>query len=375
MPELPEVEVVRRGISRWAAGRTVESVIIHDPRSLRRHGLGAGLEEAARLGSFSTALNQQRLLTPQRRGKFLWIPLQDHTAPVAEAPRQSLLIHLGMSGQVLIDDPAAPTQKHLKITLELGELEAGVRQAAEPPASEAVAPSPETAELSPEGSALSLQTAEDDSPGEADSGPRQLRFIDQRIFGGMQISELVPSTHPSGSVPAAAAHIAADPLEPALDAETFFRTLRRRRTGLKRALLDQGMVSGIGNIYADEALWLAKLHYLRPTATITRAESARLLDGVKVVMLAALEAGGTSFDALYVNVNGASGYFDRSLQVYGQQGRPCLRCGTEVVRESFMNRGSHFCPTCQRAPRSAPRSAPKPASRSAPGSAPRSAPQ
>ncbi|MBO0594441.1 bifunctional DNA-formamidopyrimidine glycosylase/DNA-(apurinic or apyrimidinic site) lyase [Nesterenkonia sp. E16_7] len=317
MPELPEVEVVRRGISRWAMGRTVESVTVHDPRSLRRHALGAALDEPARLGSFTTALTQQRLLAPQRRGKFLWIPLDRSTTAATAAAQpgsgtapvgESLLIHLGMSGQVLIDEPSAPAQKHLKITLELG--------------------------------------------GE-DSAPKQLRFIDQRIFGGMQISELVPSTHPSGSVPAAAVHIAPDPLEPGFDEETFFRTLRRRKTGLKRALLDQGMVSGIGNIYADEALWLARLHYLRSTQTITRAESARLLSGVKTVLLAALEAGGTSFDALYVNVNGASGYFSRSLNVYGQQGRPCPRCGTEVRRETFMNRGSHFCPKCQPGPRPA----------------------
>lgn len=322
MPELPEVEVVRRGISRWAMGRTVETVTVHDPRSLRRHALGAALPEPDRLASFAAALQDQTLLAPQRRGKFLWIPLQGAAGSTSGSaggphsgvslPQQSLLIHLGMSGQVLIDEPSAPAQKHLKITVELGE---------------------------------------------ADSPRKQLRFIDQRIFGGMQISELVASTHPSGSVPEAAVHIAPDPLEPGFDEETFFRTLRRRKTGLKRALLDQGMVSGIGNIYADEALWLARLHYLRSTATITRAESARLLSGVKTVLLAALEAGGTSFDALYVNVNGASGYFSRSLNVYGQQGRPCPRCGTEVRRETFMNRGSHFCPTCQPGPSAARRRA------------------
>ena len=318
MPELPEVEVVRRGISRWATGRAVQSVTIHDPRSLRRHALGTQLAEQARLDSFIAALNRQTLLEPQRRGKFLWIPLQETADPGLGPAQQSLLIHLGMSGQVLLDEPTAAAQKHLKVTLELGGGAAGG----------------------------------------GDSGHKQLRFIDQRIFGGMQISELVPSTHPSGSVPAAAFHIAPDPLEPGFDEETFFRTLRRRRTGLKRALLDQGMVSGIGNIYADEALWLAKLHYLRPTETITRAESARLLSGVKTVMLAALEAGGTSFDALDVNVNGASGYFDRSLQSYGRASQPCRRCaGTPraatIRRDAFMGRSSFWCPTCQPRPRRA----------------------
>ena len=332
MPELPEVEVVRRGISRWASGRTVTSVTVHDPRSLRRHALGSQLAEPARLDSFHAALEEQTLLEPQRRGKFLWIPLEQTLAP-GTLPRagrdargdsgpgpvqQSLLIHLGMSGQVLIDEPSAAAQKHLKVTLEL--------------------------------SGAGARPGDRDAGGAAGGGPgpKQLRFIDQRIFGGMQISELVPSTHPSGSVPASAVHIAPDPLEPGFDEATFFRTLRRRRTGLKRALLDQGMVSGIGNIYADEALWLAKLHYLRPTETITRAESDRLLSGIKTVMLAALDAGGTSFDALYVNVNGASGYFSRALKVYGQQDQPCPRCGARILRESFMNRGSHFCPACQR---------------------------
>lgn len=326
MPELPEVEVVRRGISRWAAGRTVETVTVHDPRSLRRHALGAQLAEPARLASFAVALDQQILLAPQRRGKFLWIPLQasgsvgdpgvgSRTGSGLETAQQSLLIHLGMSGQVLIDEPSAPAQKHLKITLELGE------------------------------------SVTEESP-----AAKQLRFIDQRIFGGMQISELVPSSHPSGSVPAAAVHIAPDPLEPGFDPETFFRTLRRRKTGLKRALLDQGMVSGIGNIYADEALWLARLHYLRSTQTITRAESARLLSAVQTVMLAALDAGGTSFDALYVNVNGASGYFDRSLQSYGRTGQPCRRCAdtpraSAIRRDPFMGRSSFWCPTCQPRPR------------------------
>ncbi|MCH8561621.1 Fpg/Nei family DNA glycosylase [Nesterenkonia sp. YGD6] len=347
MPELPEVEVVRRGISRWATGRTVETVTIHDPRSLRRHARGTTLAEPARLDSFAAALTQQTLLAPQRRGKFLWIPLQGPAAPAepasgSEPVQQSLLIHLGMSGQVLIDDPSAPAQKHLKITLQLGG---------------------ECTDLSgssDEGSGDEGSRGGDPSSearGE-DSRPKQLRFIDQRIFGGMQISELVASTHPSGSVPVAAVHIAPDPLEPGFDEETFFRTLRRRRTGLKRALLDQGMVSGIGNIYADEALWLARLHYLRPTETITRAEAARLLDGVKTVMLAALEAGGTSFDALYVNVNGASGYFDRSLQSYGRTGQPCRRCAdtpraATIRRDPFMGRSSFWCPTCQPRPRRA----------------------
>src|SRR5690625_461798 len=275
MPELPEVEVVRRGVQRWAAGRRIESVQIHDVRSLRRFAEGPE--------AFIAQLTGQVLSVPQRRGKFLWIPLQSQS--------NALMIHLGMSGQVLIEHDDAPEEKHLKVTLQLSEAH------------------------DDDGAAL----------------PSQLRFIDQRIFGGMQLSELRSDPGHSGLVrsgasvspdlvrsgpelpgsarliPAAAAHIGPDPLAPVVDAEWFFRALRRRRTGLKRALLDQTLISGVGNIYADEALWAARLHYARRSETITRAEAARLLEGLVQVMEAALAAGGTSFDALYVNVNGASG--------------------------------------------------------------------
>lgn len=297
MPELPEVEVVRRGTETWAAGREIRQVAVHDPRSLRRHGQGPEHFRATLAGS--------RLGTPQRRGKYLWVPL----GSAGTVPEQALMIHLGMSGQVLIEDSTAPEERHLKVTLHL-----------------------------------------------AGEEPAQLRFVDQRIFGGMQISGLLPSSHRSGTVPEAAAHIAPDPLEPAVTAEGLFRSLRSRRSGLKRALLDQELISGVGNVYADEALWRARLHYARRTETVTRAEAARLLDAVREVMEAALAAGGTSFDALYVNVNGASGYFDRSLQCYGQEGRPCSRCADSgraglIRRDRFMGRSSYWCPRCQPRPR------------------------
>lgn len=299
MPELPEVEVVRRGIDTWAAGRDVLSVVVHDPRSLRRYAEGPE--------HFRDSLAGRRLGAPQRRGKYLWVPLE---SSVQESSGTALLIHLGMSGQVLIEDSSVPQEKHLKIALVLSGAE-----------------------------------------------PAQLRFVDQRIFGGMQICTLLPAAHPSGSVPEAASHIAPDPLEQVATAEGLFQALRRRRTGLKRALLDQGMLSGVGNIYADEALWRARLHYARRTETITRAEASRLLGCIREVMEAALAAGGTSFDALYVNINGASGYFDRSLQCYGQEGMLCSRCmesGRDGVirRERFMGRSSYWCPRCQPRPRS-----------------------
>jgi formamidopyrimidine-DNA glycosylase len=185
----------------------------------------------------------------------------------------------------------------------------------------------------------------------ADGGP-ELRFVDQRTFGGLSVHPLVPAAE-GGLLPQPVAHIARDPMDPAFDLDAAVAAIRRRRTGLKRALLDQTVVSGIGNIYADEALWRARLHWARPTETLTRKQGREVLAAASEVMAEALAAGGTSFDALYVNVNGASGYFDRSLDVYGQADRACRRCGTPVRRDPFMNRSSFSCPRCQPRPRRA----------------------
>lgn len=307
MPELPEVEVVRRGLAQWVAGRTVEAVDVLDARSVRRHVAGAE--------DFRQNLIGARVSDVVRRGKFLWLPVVD---PVGDdtAPSSALLAHLGMSGQLLIEEPDAPDEKHLKVR-------------------------------------LTLSAARDDGGAAL---PTELRFVDQRIFGGMFLTALEPTIDggPGGLgstslalVPAQASHIARDPLDPGFSRDTFHRRVRGRRTGLKRALLDQGLVSGIGNIYADEALWAARLHYARPTDTLRRPETERLLDAVSNVMERALEAGGTSFDSLYVNVNGSSGYFARSLQAYGRVGEPCRRCSDEgrdtlIRRENFMNRSSFF---------------------------------
>jgi len=178
----------------------------------------------------------------------------------------------------------------------------------------------------------------------ADAGP-DLRFVDQRTFGHLSFS-------PGGAdLPAAIAHIAPDPLEQAFDDEHFVARIRRRRTGIKRALLDQSLISGVGNIYADEALWRARLHWARGADALRRTDVIRLLDAVRAVFADAIRAGGTSFDNLYVQVNGQSGYFDRSLAVYGRAGEPCPRCGAPVLREKFVNRSSFRCPRCQPKPR------------------------
>ncbi|HET8878650.1 MAG TPA: bifunctional DNA-formamidopyrimidine glycosylase/DNA-(apurinic or apyrimidinic site) lyase [Arthrobacter sp.] len=314
MPELPEVEVVRRGLVRWVRGRTITAVDVVDPRSIRRHELGAE--------DFIGNLQGARVLDVVRRGKFLWLPLADTSGDIgAGAPATvALMAHLGMSGQLLMQDADVPDEKHLKIRLRL-------------------------------------------SP--AAGMPEQLRFVDQRIFGGLFLTSLIPTPDggpgglaetPLALIAEEASHIARDPLDPHFSFDLFYRRLRARRTGLKRALLDQGLVSGIGNIYADEALWLAKLHYARPTDTLRRSEAVRVLDAAREVMTDALAAGGTSFDSLYVNVNGSSGYFERSLNAYGREGQECRRCAAAgivslIKREQFMNRSAHTCPVCQPRPR------------------------
>ncbi|RFA22415.1 Fpg/Nei family DNA glycosylase [Subtercola boreus] len=320
MPELPEVEVVRAGLEPAVTGSLITGVEIFDVRSLKRHSPLAG--------PFADLLTGHRMLAAVRRGKFLWFPLSSGRA---------LVTHLGMSGQVLLRAPGVVEDGLLRIRVSIEH--------------------PSLGEL-------------------------WVNFVDQRIFGSMAVDELVPTAdgHPAGFagagagagagfagsgagtcadaavldggraalIPSQVAHIARDPLDPFFDETAFFAALARKNTGIKRALLDQTLVSGIGNIYADEALWASKLHYTQPTASLGPRVARRLLTEVRLVLTKALAEGGTSFDAQYVNVNGASGYFSHSLNAYGQQGKPCPRCGRPIVREQFMNRSSHFCPHCQR---------------------------
>ncbi|KOU20988.1 formamidopyrimidine-DNA glycosylase [Streptomyces sp. WM6372] len=280
---MPEVEVVRRGLERWVAGRTVAAVEVLHPRAVRRHPAGAA--------DFAARLTGGTIGVPQRRGKYLWLPLEGRDL--------SVLGHLGMSGQLLVQPEAAADEKHLRIRVRF-----------------------------------------------EDAAGTELRFVDQRTFGGLSLHENTPD-----GLPDVIAHIARDPLDPLFDEAAYHAALRAKRTTVKRALLDQSLISGVGNIYADEALWRARLHYERATGTLTRPRSAELLGHVRDVMNAALEVGGTSFDSLYVNVNGESGYFDRSLDAYGREDEPCRRCGTPMRRRPWMNRSSYFCPRCQRPPR------------------------
>jgi formamidopyrimidine-DNA glycosylase len=281
VPELPEVEVVRRGLQRHVVGRRIEAVEVLHPRPVRRHLSG--------VDDFAAALTGRVLTAARRRGKYLWLPLDSGDA---------LLAHLGMSGQLLVQPADRAAERHLRVRFAL-----------------------------------------------AGDPSLELRFVDQRMFGGLSLSR------GGAELPSEVAHIARDPLDPAFDDDAFVRRVRARSSAVKRVLLDQTVVSGIGNIYADEALWLARVHGARPADRLRPVQVRGLLAGVRAVMTSALAQGGTSFDALYVNVNGQSGYFSRSLEVYGQQGRPCSRCGTTILRVPFTNRSSFFCSACQPVPR------------------------
>ena len=304
MPELPEVETVRAGLAEVVTGAKVIKVVIHDHRSLKRH--------PASVGDFVETLTGRTLQAAVRRGKFLWLPLNKQK----NEEQLALIGHLGMSGQILVRTPGFPEDSLNRITIYL----------------------------------------------KAKDGQKyELRFVDQRIFGSLAIDVMseTPDGLPGGfsagetgswlnMIPNQVAHIARDPLDDSFSEEAVLKLFKKKQSGIKRVLLDQGVLSGIGNIYADESLWLAKLHYDQSAASISKAKAKELLEHVRVVLANAVEAGGTSFDEQYKNINGESGYFSISLNAYGLTGLPCKRCGRPIRRDNWMNRGSHFCPYCQR---------------------------
>ena len=309
MPELPEVEVVRAGLDPAVTGAHVLGVTVQDERALTRYP-GSGAD-------FEAALTGRVLRGAARRGKFLWIPLEPAAGELVTDPAatEALVAHLGMSGQLLLRSPGAAPERHERVRLDIQH---------------------------------------------PDHGELAVVFADQRTFGSLALDPLVrtPDAAPGGcgtleaSVPSQVAHIARDPLDPAFDAQAFRSTLGRKDSAIKRVLLDQTVLSGVGNIYADEALWRSRLHPETPALSLSTRTANLLLAEVRSVLEQALAEGGTSFDAQYVNVNGQAGYFAHSLNAYGRTGEPCPRCGRPIVRVSFMNRSSHFCPHCQRPPRS-----------------------
>ncbi|TRW45835.1 bifunctional DNA-formamidopyrimidine glycosylase/DNA-(apurinic or apyrimidinic site) lyase [Georgenia yuyongxinii] len=336
MPELPEVETVRAGLAVRVVGRTVADVDVLHPRAVRRQTGGAA-ELVARLRG-------RTVTAAVRRGKYLWLTLgTDAAAP----PDEALLAHLGMSGQLLVQEP---DQRRAAGIPDLGA--PFLAPPGERPVDLTATRPPTLVRTIPATTAHLRVRLRFDDGGE-------LWFVDQRTFGHLMATTTVPTEDgaPGGLgsdapvLPGPVAHIARDLLDPALDRSALVRRTRARVTEVKRALLDQSLVSGVGNIYADEALWRARLHGTRRTDRLPGARLGSLFDDAAAVMRDALAVGGTSFDALYVDVEGAAGYFARSLAVYGRTGMPCPRCGAPVRREQFMNRSSYSCPRCQRRPR------------------------
>jgi formamidopyrimidine-DNA glycosylase len=297
MPELPEVETVRAGLANHVIGARVSSIEILDGRSLKKNFTGAE--------GFKRELKGAHLRAVVRRGKFLWLPISGDRA---------LVCHLGMSGQVLVRSKGFDQDKLTRVSLSLEK---------------------------PTGQYI------------------EMRFVDQRLFGGMQIDDLLPTSdgysggffpegQPSSSIPASVSHIARDVLDPNFDGEAVVAKIRARNSGIKRVLLDQNLLSGIGNIYADESLWRSRLHYDRPSSSISLRKLKELIAIASEVLQEAVERGGTSFDQQYKNVNGESGYFSQELNAYGRAGLPCGRCGVAIRRQAWANRSSYFCPRCQR---------------------------
>lgn len=275
MPELPEVETVRRGLAEHVVGNKFKEITVLHRRATSPKSIAA-----------LTSLKGARVTEVARRGKFLWFKLD----------RPEVLVgHLGMSGQFLIQPRSAPDERHLRVKISLGKLD--------------------------------------------------LRFIDQRTFGWLGVDET------RDGLPTYVKDIAADPFDAEFNLEETIERFKKKKTEIKRALLDQGVMSGVGNIYADEALWRSKIHPESRTETMKVSRIKELIENATSVMSEALSVGGTSFDDLYINVNGESGYFERSLAVYGQEGEGCPRCGREIRRIKFANRSSHFCPKCQPTPR------------------------
>jgi formamidopyrimidine-DNA glycosylase len=273
MPELPEVETVRRGLERHVVGQKITAVDQLHRRALNPKSI-----------SNLDVLKGARIESVERRGKFLWFLLD---RPYV------LAAHLGMSGQFLIN---SSDRRHTRALLTLRR---------------------------------NLKESE-------------LHFNDQRTFGWLSIEESVDS------IPTSVQLIARDPFDPDYDQAQVVADIKKRDLSIKTAILNQHIVSGIGNIYADESLWLAQIHPESRTKSMKLAEISRVLDSAKEVMDAALKVGGTSFDELYINVNGESGYFDISLNAYGQEGEPCPRCARPITRIKFANRSSHLCTKCQK---------------------------
>lgn len=284
MPELPEVETVRRGLKSAISGFKVVGVEILDERSLRRN--------KEPYEAFKEELVGSEFNDFCRRGKFLWFPISSHRCLVA---------HLGMSGQIIVRGPDYPSDKCERVRLMVSKSQQNL----------------------------------------------EMRFIDQRLFGGLHMDTIVESSN-GEQMPFSARHIALDPLDAKFNAVAVAAIIQKRQAGIKSLLMNQEIVSGIGNIYADEILWLAKVHYSTSGSQLSKKKILEILKISQEILCEAVNKGGTSFDEQYKNVNGESGRYSHLLNAYGQTGLPCKRCKTSIRREAWSNRGSHFCPRCQK---------------------------
>lgn len=276
MPELPEVETVRRGLVSLVKGYKITGAHDLHPRALKSESI-APLK----------AIQGAKIIDLNRRGKFLWF--------VLDRP-QVLVAHLGMSGQFLIHQQGHAKAKHVRAQFDLTK----------------------------------------------QMRKRELVFNDQRTFGWVSVEET------TDGVPSSAQHIARDPFDAKFDLQETIENFAKRKIRIKTALLNQEIMSGVGNIYADETLWRAKVHPEISTADLSKKKIASIIGYATEVMSEAIEQGGTSFDDLYINVNGESGFFEQALAAYGRTDEPCPRCGTPIRRITFGARSSHFCPRCQK---------------------------
>ena len=277
MPELPEVEVMRRDLEREVVGKKIKAVEVTGTRSVRRH---------KNRKEFITVLTGRKITAVQRRGKYLIVKLDGTDA---------LIVHLGMSGQLLRAKTArekAPKHTHVAITFTQGGL---------------------------------------------------LRFVDPRTFGEMfiasyddleQVEEL--------------AHLGLDPLETALSWDLFGRMLAEKKTKLKPLLMDQKFIAGIGNVYSDEILFEAGLKWERQSDSLSQQEVRRLYRAISETLNGAVKYRGSSLaDEQYVDLFGKPGEYQGELKVYGREGEPCRRCRTPIQTVKVAQRTSYFCPQCQ----------------------------
>jgi formamidopyrimidine-DNA glycosylase len=302
MPELPEVETIARGLHQRVAGDTIDSVWLGSkPQTMK-----------SRPADIAATLEHTRIAQVRRMGKHIVFDLERNgvgptlppdTSSVGTSrrqksaagntkkktfplgPRSQWIVHLGMTGRMLVCDPVAELEKHTHAIVKLA------------------------------------------------SG-RELRFVDPRRFGRLSVSSL--ADFEAGGV---------EPLE--IDRDRFIALFRGRKTPIKSALLNQKLLRGVGNIYADESLFRAGLRPRRRALTITRAQFELLHKSVQEVLKEAIALGGSTVSD-YVDSDGEAGFFQLQHRVYGREGEPCLVCETPIKRIVLGGRSSHYCPNCQK---------------------------